>query len=69
MRDVVEDLIAKPLADDLGRYLAGAKTRHPRGATVVARDLVYFGVDNGARDFDDEIFLRVADVDKLCFHL
>ncbi len=69
MRDVVQDLIAEPLADDLGRHLSRPEAWNPRRLAVVARDLVDLGVDDGAGDFDDEILLRVADVDELGFHV
>ena len=69
MGNVVQDLIAKPLADDLGRHLSRTEARNPRRLAVVAGDLVDLRVDDGAGDFDDEIFFRVADVDELGFHV
>ena len=68
VRDVVEDLVAEALPDDLGGHLAGPEARDARGPAVVARDLVDLRVDDGAGDFDDEVLLRVADVDELGFH-
>ncbi len=69
VRDVVQNLIAKTLAHDLGRHLARPEARHARGPAVVPRHLVYFRVDDRARDLDDEIFLRIADVNEFCLHL
>ena len=69
VRDVVQDLVAEPLPDDLGRHLARPEAGNPRRLAVVARDLVDLGVDDGAGDFDDEVLLRVADVDELGFHV
>src|SRR4029450_1451694 len=68
MRDVVEDLVAKALAHHLGRHLARPEAGDARRLAVVARDLVDLGVDDMAVDLDDEVFLGVGDVDKLCFH-
>ena len=69
VRNVVQDLIAEPLADDLGRHLSRTEAWNPRRLAVVAGDLVDLSVDDGAGDFDDEILLRVADVDELGFHV
>ena len=51
-----------------GRHLARPEARDARGLAVVARDLVDLGVDDGARDFDDQVLPGVADVDELGFH-
>ena len=68
MRDVVEDLVAEALPDDLGRNLARTEAGDAGGPAVVPRDLVDLGIDDGAGDFDDEVLLRIADVDELGFH-
>jgi hypothetical protein len=59
VRDVVKDLVAKPLPDDFRRYLARTKSRDPRGLAVVTRDLLDLGIHHGAGDFDDEVLARV----------
>src|SRR4029079_12910620 len=59
VRDVMEDLIAEALADDLRRHLAGTKARDPRGLAVIARDPVDLGVNHGAGNFDDQLLSRV----------
>ena len=69
MRDVVENLIAEALAHDLRRHLAGTEARNPRGPAVVARDLVDLGVDDRARDLDDEVLPGVADVYEFGFQI
>ena len=68
VRHVVENLVAEALAHDLRRHLAGPEPGHPRRLAVIARDLVDLGVDDLARDLDDEVFLRIADVDEFCLH-
>src|SRR6185503_13032399 len=68
VRDIVQDLIAEPLTHHLRWHFTRAKAGHARGAAVVARHLIYFRVDHGAWNLDDEVFLCVADVDEFGFH-
>src|SRR5678816_1219565 len=68
MRHVVQDLITEALPHDFGRHFPRAKTGHPCSPAVIARHLIYLRVDDGARNFDDEVFLRIADVNEFCFH-
>ena len=69
VRDVVEDLVAKALAHDLGRHLAGPEAGNPRRLAVVARDLVDLGIHDVAVDLDDEVLLGVGDVYEFGFHV
>ena len=66
--DVVEDLVFEPLLDDARRRLAGAESRNPRLARVVARHAIDFGVDHVARDFNLQVFACFVDVDEVGFH-
>ena len=59
---------AEPLPDDLGGDFPGAEPRDTRRFAVVACDLVDLGIHDGARDFDDEVFLSVGNVDELGLH-
>jgi len=68
VRHVVEDLVAKSLPNDLGGNLAGPEAWNTRGSAIVPRHLVDLGIDDGARDFDDEVLPRIADVYEFCFH-
>src|SRR5207249_12156780 len=68
MRDIVKNLIAKALAHDLRRDFSRTKPRHPGSTAVIARDLIYFRVDDRAWNLHDEILLGIADVDEFCFH-
>jgi hypothetical protein len=63
VRDIVQDLIAEPLPDDLGGHLARPKPGNARGLAVVARDLVDLGVDDRARDLDEKVLLGIGDVE------
>jgi hypothetical protein len=64
----MQDLVAEPLANDLGRHLARPETGDARRLAVVARDLVDLGVDDRAVDLDDEVLLGVAYVNEFSFH-
>ena len=68
MRHIVKDLVPEPLPHHLGGYFPGPEARNAGGAAVVPRHFVDLGIDDGARDFDDEVFLGVADVYELSFH-
>jgi hypothetical protein len=69
MRNVVENLIAKTLTDDLGGDLARPEAGDPCSSAVVFRYLIYLGVYHSAGDFDDEVFACVADVYEFGFHV
>jgi hypothetical protein len=65
---VVQNLIAEALPHNFGRHLARTESRNACGAAVITRDLVDFGVDDRAGDFDDEALAGVADVYEFGFH-
>ena len=68
VRHVVEDLVAESLPNDLGRNLAGTEAWDTGGSAIVPRDLVDLGIDDGARDLDEQLLAGIGNVDELGLH-
>ena len=68
VRDVVQDLLAKPLAHHVRRRLAGPEARNAGLPGIALRDAGDFGVDHLGRHFHRQGLLGFADVGEFDLH-